>query len=234
MRSRAQVLARFCNDDQELVRGVLFDLSESGLVFSTGSGIDQIYRATTRAEQLQMGKLADVAGFEELLWAFIYREGPISHAELSQFAASRPAQLEAAVTRLVALGKVTAHGEADARRFSAERLEVLLEAEVGWEAAVFDHYRAMVQTVCQRLSQPTAHEHPQRVGGSTFTLDVWPGHPLADEAYGTLDRYRRQHATLYERIEAYNAEHGRPEEYDQVVIYGGQHVWPRRKGEVQS
>ena len=25
-----------------------------------------------------------------------------------------------------------------------------------------------------------------------------------------------------------------PEEYDQVVIYGGQHVWPRRKGEVQS
>ena len=29
---------------------------------------------------------------------------------------------------------------------------------------------------------------------------------------------------LYERIELYNAEHGRPAEYDQVVIYGGQHV----------
>jgi hypothetical protein len=234
IRSRAQVLSRFSRDDQELVRGVLFDLSESGLVFSTGSGIDQIYRATTRAEQLQMGKLADVAGFDELLWAFIYREGPLGHAELLQFAAGQPEQLEAAVARLVGRGKVQVQGDAEARRFSAERLEVLLEAEVGWEAAVFDHYRALVQTVCQRLSHAAGSEHQHRIGGSTFTLDVWPGHPLADEAYESLARYRAEHAALYERVEAYNAEHGRPEQYDQVVIYGGQHVWPRRKSEVQS
>lgn len=29
------------------------------------------------------------------------------------------------------------------------------------------------------------------------------------------------------------AAHGRPDDYDQAVIYAGQHVWPRRKGEVQ-
>jgi hypothetical protein len=233
VRSRAQVLLRFGRDDQELVRGVLYDLTESGLVFSTGAGSDQVYRATTRAEQLQMGKLADASGFDELLWAFIYREGPVSHVDLSQFASSGPEQLEAAIGRLLERGKIAVQGEAAAAQFSAERLEVLLESEVGWEAAVFDHYRAMVQTICQRLARTASSEQAQRAGGSTFTLDVWPGHPLAEEAYSTLARYRIEHAALFERIEAYNAEHGRPDDYDQVVIYAGQHVWPRRKGEVQ-
>src|SRR5262245_6997839 len=59
VRSRAQVLTRFSHDDNNLVRGVLHDLTENGLVFSSGSGAEQVYRATTKAEQLQMGALAD-------------------------------------------------------------------------------------------------------------------------------------------------------------------------------
>jgi hypothetical protein len=227
VRSRAQVLARFSHDDQDLVRGVLYDLTESGLLFSSGSGVDQVYRATTRAEQLQMGKLADTGGFDELLWAFVYREGPVSHAGLQEFAASDPARLERALERLLALKKITVHGKAAERTYHAERLEVLLEAEVGWEAAIFDHYRAMVQTICHRLASAQGGSAIQRVGGSTFTFDVWPGHPLAEEAYGTLARFRAQHAELYERIEQHNAQHGRPANYEQVVIYAGQHVVPR-------
>jgi hypothetical protein len=100
--------------------------------------------------------------------------------------------------------------------------------------AVFDHYRAMVQTICQRLAQTSAGEQAQRTGGSTFTLDVWPGHPLAEEASASLARYSKQHAELYARIEAHNAAHGRPEDYDQAVIYTGQHVWPRRRNEGQT
>jgi hypothetical protein len=225
LRSRAQVFKRFSRDDQELIRGVLHDLTENGLVLSSGAGADQVYRATTKAEQLQIGRMAELAGFEELLWAFIYREGPVSRSELSAFAAGSPGRTDEALERLISAGKIGLQGEGDARRYRAERLEVLLDAEVGWEAAVFDHYRALVQTICQRLSQGS---NPQRVGGSTFTLDVWQGHPFADEAYATLARFRAAHLELYERIEKYNQEHGRPEEYDQVVVYGGQHVMPRR------
>jgi hypothetical protein len=236
VRSRAQVLKRFSRDDQHLVRGVLHDLTENGLVFSSGTGLDQVYRATTKAEQLQMGKLADASGFEELLWAFIYREGPVGRAELSEFAAGSGQRLDDALARLSSLGKIGCEGEGDARRYRAERLEVLLEAEAGWEAAVFDHYRALVQTICQRLVQAnTGGAAQSRVGGSTFTLDVWEGHPFAGEAYGVLARFRAIHTELYERIERYNAEHGRPSEYDQVVIYGGQHVVRRRSpDEVES
>jgi len=236
VRSRGQVLKRFSRDDQNLIRGVLHDLTESSLVFSSGSGLEQVYRATTKAEQLQMGKLADAAGFEELLWAFIYREGPLDHAALSEFVASNVERLDQALERLRALGKINVEGTGATRRYHAERLEVLLQAEVGWEAAMFDHYRALVQTICQRLLQASSGAPAQgRVGGSTFTLDVWEGHPFADEAYAVLARFRAIHTELYERIERHNAEHGRPSEYDQVVIYGGQHVVARRTAdEVES
>jgi hypothetical protein len=232
MRSRAQVLTRFSRDDQNLVRGVLHDLTENGLLFSSSVGGDLVYRATTKAEQLQMSKLAEAGGFDELLWAFIYREGPLSRAELAGFVASNPARTDEVLERLATLGKISVTGEGEARRYRAEKLEVLLEAEVGWEAAVFDHYRALVQTICQRLSQGAgrASGHPSgqaNAGGSTFTLDVWPGHPHAEEAYGVLARFRALHTELYERIERYNAEHGRPVAYDRVVVYGGQHVLPQ-------
>ncbi len=226
--SRAQVLTRFSRDDQNLVRGVLHDLTENGLLFSLSMGADQVYRATTKAEQLQMGKLADAGGFDELLWAFIYREGPVGRAELADFVASDPTRTEQALERLAALGKISVTGAADQHTYRAERLEVLIEAEVGWEAAVFDHYRALVQTICQRLSQGAGAASAQaNAGGSTFTLDVWPGHPHADEAYGVLARFRALHTELYERIERHNAEHGRPDAYDRVVVYGGQHVLPQ-------
>jgi hypothetical protein len=240
VRSRGQVFKRFSRDEQNLVRGVLHDLTENGLVFSTGSGSEQVYRATTKAEQLQMGQLADASGLEELLWAFIYREGPLGRAELAEFAASNPERVDEALRTLAALGKINVDGEGEQRRYRAERLEVLLEAEVGWEAAVFDHYRALVQTICQRLVQTGKQLTGQaqaRVGGSTFTLDVWDGHPFADEAYGVLARFRALHLELFERIERHNAEHGRPRDYDQVVIYFGQHCVPRRdsdEGEVKS
>jgi hypothetical protein len=229
VRSRGQVLARFSHDDHNLIRGVLHDLTENGLVFSSGVGQEQVYRATTKAEHVQMSRLADASGLDELLWAFIYREGPVSRAALAELAAGNPVALDAVLQRLIDLGKITANGDGDARMFRAERLEVLLDAEVGWEAAVFDHYRALVQTICQRLTN--ASRTPQssaRTGGSTFTLDVWPGHPHADEAYGVLARFRAQYTELYERIEAHNAKHGKPAEYDQVVIYGGQHVRPHQ------
>ena len=231
VRSRAQILGRFARDDQDLVRGVLHDLTDSGLVFSSGNGPDQVYRATTRLEQSQIGALADASGLDALLWAFIYREGPVTRAQLGQFAAGSAKRVDEVLARLVALHKVSVEGTGDALLYRAERLEVLLHAEAGFEAAVFDHYRAVVQTICQRLLVDKESAHAQRVGGSTFTLDVWPGHPLADEAYRVLARFRKQSTDLFERIERYNAEHGRPDDFDQVVIYGGQHINSRRKAD---
>ena len=90
---------------------------------------------------------------------------------------------------------------------------------------MFDHYRALVQTICQRLSQSAGAATAQgRVGGSTFTFDVWEGHPHAEEAYAALARFRASHAELYDRIERFNAElAGRPElvKGNSQLLFGG-------------
>jgi hypothetical protein len=126
------VFTRFSRDDQNLVRGVLHDLTETGLVFSSGSGQDQVDRATTKAEQLQIGKLADAPGLDALIWAFIYREGPVSHAELDEFAASQPLRVDEALDR---------HGRYYASRDALQGLREgtltaaqaeQLAAEIGW------------------------------------------------------------------------------------------------------
>ncbi len=228
VRSRAAVRQRFAHDDDALVRGVLHDLTENGLVFCSGSGPAQMYRATTKAEQLQMQLPEGSSGFDELLWAYIYREGPVDDQGLTEFAASKPAQLQPALARLLEFGRIELE-DGEPTRYRATRLEVLLGSAVGWEAAVFDHYQALVKTVCQRLSPESKQDVTNgRVGGSTFTFDVWDGHPMADEANLCLARFRETHAELYERIERYNADHGVPERHDQVIVYGGQCVVHRQ------
>jgi hypothetical protein len=44
-----------------------------------------------------------------------------------------------------------------------------------------------------------------------------------------LARFREQHGELYERIKQYNAQHGVPKEYNQVVVYGGQCIVAQEK-----
>ena len=105
---------------------------------------------------------------------------------------------------------------------------VPLRAEVGWEAAVFDHLQAVVTTICQRLRiASSVPKGMERIGGSTYTFDIWDDHPLAGEVEAALTRFRAAHSELRARVEAHNAKHGRPKRYRQVVVYGGQHVLER-------
>ena len=59
-------------------------------------------------------------------------------------------------------------------------------------------------------------------GGSTYTLDVFDGHPLEAEVRGTLARLRRELGELWDRVEAENTKSGLPPRFRQVVVYAGQ------------
>ncbi|HWP08465.1 MAG TPA: hypothetical protein VNN72_22135, partial [Polyangiaceae bacterium] len=61
-----------------------------------------------------------------------------------------------------------------------------------------------------------------RIGGSTYTLDVWSGHPHAEEAFETLRSLRHRLGELREKVETYNLDHPVPEDYTQVLLYVGQ------------
>jgi hypothetical protein len=159
------------------------------------------------------------------LWVIVYREGPLSEPDLSERVARPPAELEAALARLLAEGRVQRLGDG---RLGARDFVLPLGSAKGWEAAVFDHLKAVVQTVCQRLqlaelSTPNAGH----VGGSTYGFDIWPGHPNEQEVVDLLRSSRQRLGELRERVERHNHVHGVPASYREVVSYVGQCVFER-------
>ena len=228
---RADVLRAFANEDDTLLRGVLRDLCDSQLVFQAGQGAQTVYRATSEDELGELRAFRSGEGLDELVWAIVYREGPVSREELIQGHHLDAAELQLVLERLVKSARVEPIGDEAGGKYRAANLYVPLGSEVGWEAAIFDHFQAMVKTILCRLREDrTTPSLADRIGGSTYTLDVWPGHPLEERAYETLGRLRAALVELRQEVEAHNAKHPTPEAYRQVVLYVGQCVIQQEGG----
>lgn len=223
---RADILSRYSTDDDRLVRGVLRELVDSGLVFRSGSGDGTFYRAA-RPDEMPGGDRADDGDrLARLLWVGIKRFGPVRHHELSNLVPAETSEIDRALTRLMEEGHVQKHGTEPAATYSAEEVVITAEDPAGWEAAVFDHYQALVTTVTAKLRTRTA-ETAERdwIGGSTYSYDVWPGHPSFDETVSFLKATRERALSLRNRIERHNATHSAPSgEPLKVLVYFGQTV----------
>jgi hypothetical protein len=143
-----------------------------------------------------------------LSWLGVYRKGP-------------------ATLELVGEGRVTQSDETPPR-YAAARFEVPFGESQGWEAAILDHYQAMVFAICAKLDEKSSGARAlDTTGGSTWSLDVWPGHPLQSEAKGTLSRIRGELEDLRRRVDAHNeaqAASATPGPRERVVLYVGQSV----------
>jgi hypothetical protein len=228
MVTRDEVLARFDRDEDALVRGVLHDLADSGLVFCSGSGAQTTYRAASDDELRYMRGARSGSGADELLWVVIYREGPIDRDQILARGGVRKEDLDACLQRLLDSDRIRRE---DDGRFSAREFFVGLADTVGWEAAVFDHYHALVKTICCKLSpDPELQLPPSAIGGSTYTFEVWPGHPCYDEVLRIVGDFRQAQSALRQRVEAYNAEQGLPRSYLEVTAYAGQCAVHKQNG----
>ncbi len=208
--TRRELDARFRYDDEALLRGVLHDLTESGLVFRAGSGLGAAYRRASDDELGRLGEEEDREGTDALLC---------------------PDQLDAALRRLVDGGSVERFEQSGEALYRSDTFLVALGASAGWEAAVFDHFQALVTTICRKLAEMGEPASMGDVtGGSTYTFDVWPGHPHRDEVLGLLAELRARLGALRGKVEGYNAEAGLPAEFEQVVVYAGQVVVPEQEG----
>jgi hypothetical protein len=219
--TRLEILTRFSRDDEAQVRAVLHDLCESQLVFSSCSGPNTTYRAATEEELATLQQRRGPEGSDELLIALMYRDGPLSLQDIAARAQLQLAETEKAAERLLASGRVERLENDGETLYRARALVVPLGAPVGWEAAVFDHFKALVTTVLGRLDEHRTAPDDQ-VGGSTYTIDVWDGHPLSDEVYGTLGRLRATLGDLRARVATFNATTELPNQHTRVVIYAGQ------------
>jgi hypothetical protein len=221
--TRARVLARFRHDDQVLVRGVLRDLTESGFVFASGKD-GSAFRAARPEELAKLRDAEDPAALDALVWGIIYREGPIDRAGLCEGGRLAAEALDGALARLLAQGRVEASDRNGATVYTSRELFIPIDAAAGWEAAVYDHFHALVRTICSKLALAPSDPAHELTGGSTYSFAIGRGHPLQAEVEGTLKRLRAELSALRARVDSWNAEHGAPADPHTIVTYVGQHA----------
>jgi hypothetical protein len=97
-------------------------------------------------------------------------------------------------------------------------------SEVGWESAVFDHYRAVCTALANKVRLGGASAAAQTlIGGTTLSFDLTPDHPHADEVKNLLTRVRAEALEVWTRVSAYNAKHPASEDkLERVIFYAGQ------------
>ncbi len=220
--SRRDILARFSGDEEEQVRGVLHDLCASELLFSSGTGKSASYRAASPEEFAALQRARGDEGEDELLIALMYREGPLTLPEIASLAQRDEELIEKSVERLLAEGRLESVEHEGRECYQAVALVIPLGSASGWEAAVFDHYKALVTTVLCRLRENAKTSPTDQVGGSTYTIDVWDGHPHAEEVKGALARVRATLGELRTRVHDYNLTVEIPERHTRAVLYVGQ------------
>lgn len=221
---RAEVLLRFPHDNEAVVRSVLRDLVDSGLVYQTGRGDSTAYRAADPAE---FSAAAGTAAVDQLLLVAIHQHGPLSAAALRATFPLDEAAFLAATERLVADGLIVVGRIGEETSYRCEQVVIPLGAAAGWEAAVFDHYQAMVTALVTKLRLGKRRaDLADKVGGSTFVFHLRPEHPMADEVLGYLRTMREAGMALRKRLDEYDGTHPPPagSSVMRVVSYVGQSV----------
>jgi hypothetical protein len=214
---RDDILKRFRHDDEASLRGVLRDLSDSGLVFSSGTGSALAFRAATKDEVKTLRRGGDSLGLEAFVWSTIYREGPLSVDDLGARTGFGPDELTPIVEELIASGKIERNGG----HLRSAQLELGFDDPAGWESSVLDHFTALVQTVMRKLAVDQRAKRHDEIGGSTYHFELWRGHPFETEVLGELGRFRERMSALRSKLDAHNrAEAGGAPKLRVVAYYG--------------
>jgi hypothetical protein len=222
--SRERIDKRFAKDSADHVGAVINDLVSSGLVYATGRGRSVIYRVVTAHDR---EAAADDGGesLANLVWMMVYRRRARSLQELRASLNADESALRAAVDQLVADKRLTRGAAAGEPELYATTLMVPVGAERGWEAAVFDHFRAVAVAIGSKVTRGPRSAADDVVGGATLSFDVHPGHPNEAEVYGLLARIRADINEVWNRAVAFSEANPVPEDQKtKVTFYFGQNV----------
>lgn len=224
---RGDLLARFGADGEEHVVAVLRDLTDSGVVYSTGRGDHMLYGLSSDQDRERI--LLQIRGqkLEISAWYAIHRKSQ-TVAALCESLKVDQNEILPVIEQLVAAGSVRAtSGDLTAGTLlESARFVVPVGDERGWEVAVFDHYRAVLDAIVNKLHLRSIDpEAANSVGGATLVFDLHPAHPMKHEVLGLLKRLRDDVNDVWSRVSQYN----RANPFDRnelmsVTFYLGQNV----------
>ncbi len=225
--TRHSVFERFRDDGEADVAAVLNDLVGSGLVRSVGRGDAAVYRLASEADRRRLLRQRDADSVAAMAWLWIYRR-PRTEAELRADLPVDPETAAQAVAALIAEGRIRRDETQQPPILRAESVLIPVGEEKGWEAAVFDHFRAVANAIASKVRQGTLVSSERDViGGATLSFDVEPGHPYEAEVYGLLAKVRGEVNALWNLVSTYNRQHPVAEDRKtKVTFYIGQNLEP--------
>ncbi len=221
--NRASVLQRFSYDGEREVAAVLNDLVNSGLVYCTGRGDRALYGLTSETDRKTLLDRDDLDSVATMVWLTVHLQEPVAEQSVVAQFSGDESLVKRAVTSLLDDGRLK---QDEAGLLVAENFVVPLGSEQGWEAAVFDHFRAVATAIAAKIKRgkPRSTED-DIVGGATLSFAVYPGHPQEAKVYALLRTVRAQVNELWSEVSDYNKQHPVPEEQSSTVtFYFGQSV----------
>lgn len=225
--SRDEVLAQFASDEPQNVRSILNDLVETGLVCRSGRGADTRYRVATTEELEELGASAAADAQETnaaLVWIQIYHASPMKREDLDRLVPLPSAAIDAAIERLVREERIRVVSKPDGTYCVTDQCLIPIGQAVGWEAAVVDHHRAVLNSLAAKVGQgKRVSRVTDEVGGTTLSFDLWHGHPFEGEVRKLLATMRGQIIPLWEKVEAFNLANSSESSY-KLTFYCGQHL----------
>lgn len=213
--ARSELALRFARDDEATLHSVVVDLVSSGLVERDGEG------DAARLSALRVEPESGSDGLDALVLVTLHRAGPLTAAGLAELVPAPADALDAALQRLIAERLVTQQGDA----YGCETCVIQFGEAAGWEAAVFDHYQALVAAIVTKLrAGKRSAELSDSIGGSTFVFDVWQGHPMEAEILGYLRGMRERGMELRRALEVHGETPPPGVKARRVTAYVGQSV----------
>lgn len=229
------MLEEFARDDERHVVSVLGDLVTSGLLFGTGRGKHAAYGPVPERELRALAEEQSVEAMAHMLWLEIADHPNVTRAQLIERFGSRSKTVDAALESLLSDWRIQKEADAYPPRFSTTKVLIPVSSEAGWEAAVFDHFRAVCAAIVSKLRLPPGSARRDKVGGSTLRFEIRRGHPNEQEVLGLLARVREEAFEVWSRVSAYNQEHPiPPDDRTQVVVYFGQNIVPSASEETEK
>lgn len=135
--------------------------------------------------------------------------------------------LDSSLARLCVERAIVQRVEDAVTTYDSETCVIEFGDPVGWEAAVFDHYQALVTALVTKLRLGKRNAAlADQIGGSTFVFDLWDGHPLEQEIRGLLRSLRVIAMDLRKRLAEHNLTEAKPTDAAplRVIAYVGQTV----------
>lgn len=221
--SRKVLLHRFRRDGERETIGIITDLIQSGLVYSTGKGNETLYGITSDAERQLLTRASDSTALCNMVLGEVYRTPGVSAEELTKRLCVSREELEQSLHELEKEGRIN---RKDEDRLYANTFQIPVDSEHGWESAVFDHFQAVATGIANKLAlRAQEHRASEFVGGTTLRFELSTNHPFKDDVLQLLSRFRLQTDELWQRVGEHNDAHPiSDEERFNVSFYFGQNL----------